>query len=88
LGTADAGKFFKVTGNATITIPANGSAAFAIGQRMDFMQTGGSNLGVSFAAATGVTIYYTPSATLRALYSGASLVKLDTNTWALVGDLN
>jgi hypothetical protein len=92
LGTADAGKFFRVTGNATVTVPANGSAAFAIGQRMDFIQTGGSNLGVSFSAASGtagtVTIYYTPSATLRALYSGASLVKLDTNTWALVGDLN
>jgi len=35
-----------------------------------------------------VTIYATPGTYLRARYSSATLLKCDTNTWLLTGDLS
>ncbi len=39
-------------------------------------------------AGSGVTISATPGLKLRAQYSSASVVKLGTDSWLLVGDLS
>ena len=85
IGTADVGKFFKVTGAAVINVPTNATAPFSIGQKIDFVRSSAS--AVSFSGTTGVTVNATPSTTLRAQYSAATLVKTDTNEWYLIGDL-
>jgi hypothetical protein len=78
-----------VTGNngsaITFTVPPNSSVAFPVGARIDIA---GIGVGIiTVAQGSGVTVNATPSLALRARYSGATLVKLATDTWLLVGDL-
>ena len=69
----------------TVTVPANSSVAFPIGTYIDIFQLGTGQ--VTVAEGSGVTIYATPGKKLRTQYSGASLVKRDTDTWYLTGDI-
>jgi hypothetical protein len=87
LDTADAGYLLKCTsGSSTqILIPTNAAEAFSIGQRVDVLQHGAGQ--VTVAPDTGVTLRATPTAKLRAQYSTASVVKIGTDEWLLVGDL-
>jgi len=83
----DAGKLVTLdnAGAVTVTVPLNSTVAYAVGTRIDLA---GLGVGLVTVAATGgVTINATPSLGLRARYSGATLTKLATNTWLLVGDL-
>ncbi len=70
----------------TVTVPTNSSVAFPIGTTVDIFQKGTGQ--VTVAASGGVTIYATPGLKLRTQYSGATLIKRDTNTWILTGDLS
>ncbi|GEO08778.1 hypothetical protein SAE01_12740 [Segetibacter aerophilus] len=71
---------------ATVTVPNNSSVALPIGTQVNVGQTGAGQL--SFIAASGVTINTAgDSLKLRAINSKASLIKIGTNTWDLVGDL-
>lgn len=83
----DAGKMLKLTKATgfTLTIPTNAAEAFGVGQRVDIIQYGVGQ--VTVAADTGVTLRATPTSKLRTQYSTASLIKLGTNEWVLVGDL-
>jgi hypothetical protein len=87
LDTADAGYLLKCTsGSSTqILIPTNAAEAFSIGQRVDILQHGAGQ--VTVAPDTGVTLRATPTGKLRAQYSTASVVKIGTDEWLLVGDL-
>lgn len=69
----------------TATVPPNSSVAFALGTRIDLVQLGAGQ--VTVAQGSGVTVNSTPTKKFRAQYSGASLVKIATDTWMLVGDL-
>lgn len=68
-----------------LTVPPNSSVAFPVGTRIDVAQIGAGQTTV--AQGSGVTVNATPGRKLRAQYSGASLVKIDTDTWLLFGDL-
>jgi hypothetical protein len=72
-------------GAITLTVPLNSSVAFAIGDRIDLLQKGVGQ--VTVVGAGGVTVNSTPGLKLRAQWSSATLLKLDTNTWVLIGDL-
>ena len=72
-------------GTITLTVPLNSSAAFAIGDRIDLLQKGAGQ--VTIVGAGGVTVNATPGLKLRAQWSSATLLKLDTNSWVLLGDL-
>ena len=86
---ADAGKLIT-SDNAspvTITVPPNGDVAFPIGTRIDVLSIGAGL--TTLAEGAGVTINSKDSnKKLSALGSAASLIKLGTNTWFLVGDLS
>jgi hypothetical protein len=69
----------------TYTVPANATSAFNIGTHIDLIQIGAGQ--VTIAAAGGVTVNATPTLKLRAQHSGASLEKIATNTWQVVGDM-
>jgi hypothetical protein len=89
LGLADAGQTLLInsTSDVTITVPLNSAVPFAIGQRIDVVRLNTGN--VTFAGATvGVTINSKNSnKKIAARYSGATLIKYDTDTWVLIGDL-
>ena len=72
--------------STTVTVPPNASVAFSIGTTIDIFQKGTGQ--VTIAEGSGVTIYATPGKKLRTQYSGATLIKRDTNTWILTGDLS
>lgn len=69
-----------------VTIPLNSTTAFPIGAQLNFAQIGDGT--VTFIPATvGVTIGATPGFRLRTKWSTATITKIATNTWILVGDL-
>ena len=80
--------FFEASNGSaqSLTIPPNSSVGFPLGTEIEVMQSG---LGeVSFVAGTGVTINSKYDyLSLDAQYSSAILKKLDTDRWALIGDL-
>jgi hypothetical protein len=81
----DADKLVTLSNAAaiTLTVPTNASVAFPVGTNIDLVQLGAGQVTVSGTP----TLRYTPTAKFRAQYSGASLVKLATDEWLLVGDL-
>jgi hypothetical protein len=83
----DEGKMIKTTSATavTITVPTNASVAYATGIKIDMVQYGAGQITV--AGDTGVTVNSTPTLKTRAQYSAASLVKVDTDEWLLIGDL-
>lgn len=87
-GLADTNKFQRCNNASTqtLTVPANSTDAFPIGTEIDVYQEGAGQ--VVFAAAGGVTIQSAFSnLKIAAQYTGATLKKLDTDTWSLVGNL-
>ncbi len=84
---SDSGKMIITTSGSavTITIPLNASAAFAVGTRIMVFQQGSGQ--VTFAGAGGVTLQADPGLKIATQYGGAELIKLATNTWAVVGRL-
>jgi hypothetical protein len=87
LVTSDSGKLLMCAGTAsgTVQIPINSSQAFAVGQKVDLVQMGTGT--VTVVGTAGVTLRSTPSAILRTQYSAASVIKIGTNEWLLMGDL-
>ena len=83
----DAAKLVTLTNAAavTLTVPTNTSVAFPVGTHVDWAQLGAGQ--VTVAPAGGVTVNATPTLKARAQYDAATLVKLATDTWLLVGDL-
>ena len=87
LALADLAKLVTLSnaGAITLTVPLNSSIAFALGDRIDLLQKGAGQ--VTIVGAGGVTVNATPGLKLRAQWSSATLIKLDTNSWVLLGDL-
>ena len=69
----------------TLTVPENASVAFAVGDRIDILRKGTGTL--TIAGTGSASVNATPGLKLRAQWSSATLVKLATNTWVLIGDL-
>jgi len=69
----------------TVTIPPNSSVAYPTGTKIDLLAKGAGQ--VTVAAGTGVTVNSSQTLKLRAQWSAASVVKLATDTWVLLGDL-
>ena len=69
----------------TVTIPPNSSVAFAIGNKFQVIGLGAGE--VTMAAGSGVTLRATPGLKLRAQYSSVMCIKIATDEWVLVGDL-
>lgn len=85
---ADASKLVTLSNGSaiTLTVPTNTGVAFPVGATIDLAQLDAGQ--VTFAPADGtVTINSTPGLKIAAQYGGATLTKLATNTWLLVGAL-
>lgn len=76
---------FTSSSPITVTIPPNSSVPFPTGSRVDIVQYGTGTVTVS--GDTGVTVQTGTTAETRTQYSVVSAIKMDTDTWMLVGDL-
>lgn len=83
----DAGKLVELNNSSaiTVTVPTNASVAYPIGTQINILQTGSGQVTVS---AGSTTVNATPGLKLRAQWSSATLIKRNTDTWVLVGDLS
>lgn len=68
-----------------VTVPTNADVPFPVGTRIDLSQDGTGQ--TSVVADTGVTIRSPESMKLRKRWAKATLIKRDTNTWDLEGNL-
>jgi hypothetical protein len=83
---ADAHKLVTLSNASaiTLTVPTNASVAFEIGDQVNLLQLGAGQVTVSGAGVTfrseGTKLK------LKGQYAMATLVKIDTDTWVLVGN--
>lgn len=93
IGLSDSGKTTLVTPASTaivVSIPTNAAVAFNIGTRIEFIRTGSGTGDVVFSAVdSGTTAIRSKDSNLKLskAYSGATLIKIATDEWVLVGDL-
>ena len=86
LALADAHKLVTLSNASaiTLTVPTNSSIAFEIGDQVNLLQLGAGQVTV---AGSGVTFRSEGSKLkLKGQYAMATLVKIDTDTWVLVGN--
>jgi hypothetical protein len=91
---ADADQKLVTASNAsaqTYSIPTNASVAFPIGTVINIIQIGAGQVTIQ-AVTSGTTTVLSNGATaaapkLRVQYSAASLIKVATDTWYVVGDI-
>jgi len=84
----DAHKTVILTNGSAIDarIPLNSGTAFPIGTRIELLQGGAGQ--VTVAPTSGVTLNSSGGKDkLAAQYSQATILKTDTNTWYLFGDI-
>jgi hypothetical protein len=86
-GLSDNGKLVTDTAAVavTMTVPPNSGVPLPVGAQIHVAQLGTGKITV--APGSGVTVSATPSLGFRAQYSMATLIKVATDTWLLVGDL-
>ncbi len=89
LALADKNKLFYLVNTNTgtdlvVTVPTD-SINFPIGSQINFVRGQVGN--VVFQATSPASVNATPGLKLRARWSGATLVKVASNTWWLTGDL-
>ena len=86
---ADAGKTITVTSDAdkTITIPTYATTPFIVGQKIEIIRNGAGEVSIAGESiAVNINSKYS-NKRIAARYGGAIIVKTDTNTWILIGDL-
>lgn len=76
----------------TYSIPTNASVAFPIGSQINIIRIGAGAVTIQ-AVTSGTTTVLSNAATaaapkLRAQYSAATLIKVGTDTWYVVGDIS
>ena len=85
---SNAGYYFRAGGNITCSIQSNASVPCDVGSEFDFFQTSSAG-NVLFLSGPGVTLNTKGGFTkLDGQFAGATLKKIDTDEWDLVGDLN
>jgi hypothetical protein len=91
---ADADNKLVTASNAsaqTYSIPTNATTAFPVGTQINLIQIGAGQVTIQ-AATSGTTTVVSTGATAaapkcRAQYSAVTLVKRDTDSWYVVGDI-
>ena len=84
----DAGKLVEMNNASAnnLTVPLNSSVAYNTGTQILLAQYGAGQ--TTIVATSGVTIRSSGGKLkLTAQYSGATLIKIDTNEWYLFGDI-
>lgn len=81
---------YSSTSNVAVTIPLNASVAFATGAVINIIKTGATGT-ITIAGAGGVTVTSTgatsASPTIGTQWAAASLIKIASDTWYVVGNI-
>lgn len=87
LALGDAGGYVRMDNSSanTVTVPPNSSVAFSVGTQVHIHQAGAGQ--TTIAAGAGVTINTPETLKLRDQHATATLVKVATDEWDLMGDL-
>ena len=86
----DLGKILLITGAFTVTLPTDAEANFAIGDRVDILQTAPAGNVVSIAgnaSTTPAVLAESNKYKLNGQYAAATLIKTAANTWVLIGNI-
>jgi hypothetical protein len=89
LAVGDAGELVTLANASaiTLTVPTNASVPFAIGTQITITRAGAGTLTV--VGDTGVTVNSADGfLKLRTQWSSGTLIKTNTNSWILIGDLS
>ena len=89
LAAGDAGELVTLANASaiTLTVPTNASVPFAIGTQITITRAGSGSLTV--VGDTGVTVNSADGfLNLRTQWSSGTLIKTNTNSWILIGDLS
>ena len=88
IGTADVGKLVTLgnAGGETITIPANATTAFAIGDQINFLNLA---TGTATFVAAGTAVIRSAGSKLKLAdqYAVCTVLKIDTDAWVMVGNV-
>jgi hypothetical protein len=84
LTLTDQNTLIQMNGAYAFTVPLNATVAYPNGTQIHLLALT-TDVTVSFTS--GITSYASPGTKLRAAGSIATLIKLNTNTWVLAGDL-
>jgi hypothetical protein len=88
VGTADVGKLVTLNNASaqTITIPANASVAFAIGDQINFLNL---STGTATFVAGGTAVIRSAGGKLKlsTQYAVCTVLKWDTDAWIMVGNV-
>lgn len=88
LGLSNSGKTITLNSasNTYLDIPSNSRVAFPVGSRLEVIRLGSGE--VEFREGSGVTIRSKNSNKKLSLpNTGATVIKIDTNEWLIIGDL-
>jgi hypothetical protein len=88
LAVTDAGDLVTLSNASaiTLTVPTNAAAPFAIGTQITIAQANSGT--VTVVGDTGVTVNSADGdLKLRTQWSAATLIKTNTNSWILIGDI-
>ena len=89
LAATDAGDLVTLANASaiTLTVPTNASVPFAIGTQITITRAGSGAL--TIVGDTGVTVNSADGfLKLRAQWSSGTLIKVNTNSWILIGDIS
>lgn len=88
IGTADVGKLVTLNNTAaqTITVPANASVAFAIGDQINFMNL---STGTATFTSAGTAVIRSAGSKLKLAdqYAVCTVLKIDTDAWVMLGNV-
>ena len=86
----DLGKVLTISGSGalSITVPSDTEANFAIGDRVDLLQTSPTGNVVSIALGNASSLHSeSGKLKLNGQYAAATLIKYAANTWVLIGNI-
>ena len=84
LVSTDLAKLIVANSSSNMNITISTSATFNDGDRVDLLRAGTGEVTI---VGSGITINGTPGYRLRAQWSSATLIRLNSTTWVAVGDL-
>jgi hypothetical protein len=88
-GTAQVGQLTTLSNVAaqTVTIPANATTAFAIGDQLNFMNL---STGTATFVAGGTAVIRSAGSKLKLTtqYAVCTVLKIDTDAWVMVGNVS
>jgi hypothetical protein len=82
----DENNLIRLDGTFTVSVPTDLSVNFQIGSQISILNIGTGT--ITIAGLPGVSVNGTPGLKLRAQWSSATIIKLSSNSWVVVGDLS